>query len=288
MGDPGPSAWLELTVRIAPEDVDPISAALIEHGSVGTWEPEPGLLVAYFPQSTSPEQLKVQLERYGDSTRWGRMTLVELKSVPAQDWNATWKATLVPLVITPRLVVAPSWSEHQPQPGQRVVRLDPGMAFGTGHHETTRVCLQLLDERLSEGSSLTVLDLGTGSGILAIAAARLGAAWVVACDTDPEACEIAQANVRANGVSDRVVVVDPEAGWARGPYDLIVANLTAPVLVEEMPRIAAGLKPGDGAILGGILVDQEPLVAQAADRARLSLSERERDGEWVALVVRAP
>jgi ribosomal protein L11 methyltransferase len=159
------------------------------------------------------------------------------------------------------------------------------MAFGTGHHETTRACLQLLGERLSEGSSLTVFDLGTGSGILAIAAACLSAARVVACDTDPEACEIAQANVRANGVSDRVVVVDPETGWARGPYDLIVANLTAQVLADEMPRIAAGLKPGGGAILAGILVHQEPLVCRAAESEGFSISQREPNGEWVAIVV---
>jgi ribosomal protein L11 methyltransferase len=130
-----------------------------------------------------------------------------------------------------------------------------------------------------------VFDLGTGSGILAIAAAKLGAGRVVACDTDPIACETAGRNVEANAVLDRVSVVDAEAGWKSGPYDLIVANLTAEDLCALMPQIAAALAPSGKAILSGILTSRESVVNDAIEQAGLRVIQRRQQGEWAALQV---
>jgi ribosomal protein L11 methyltransferase len=166
-----------------------------------------------------------------------------------------------------------------------VVVLDPGMAFGTGHHETTRMCLALLDERLQAGPAPRVLDLGTGSGILAIEAARLGAKRVVAADTDPTARTTAEENVRANAVSTTVAIVDGDAWLRMGPYDLVTANLTAEDLRDLMPRVAASLAPSGAAILSGILASREPIVTQALSAQGLVVTTRREAGEWLALVV---
>jgi ribosomal protein L11 methyltransferase len=205
--------------------------------------------------------------------------------VSDQDWIAMWKASVTPLRVTPRLTIVPSWSRYSEEPGEQVVILDPEMAFGTGHHETTRMCLELLDERLQRKDHPTVFDLGTGSGILAIAAAKLGAGRVVACDTDPLACETAGRNVEANAVSDAVSVKDADTGWKSGPYDLIVANLTAEDLCALMPHIAAALAPNGEAILSGILTSRDSIVNDAIEQAGLRVTQRRQQGEWTALQV---
>jgi ribosomal protein L11 methyltransferase len=239
-------------------------------------------LTAYFPATADPREVKALLEEMAVS--FGQDDCV-ISPVGEQDWIATWKASATPLRVTPRLTIVPSWWAYHTEPGEQVVVLDPGMAFGTGHHETTRMCLELIDERLALGDAPTVLDLGTGSGILAIAAATLGAGQVAAADIDPVARNTAEENVRGNAVSATVTVVDGDEAWTRGPYDLVAANLTAEDLVVLLPRIAGVLAPGGTAILSGILASRESIVTDALSRAGLGVTERREAGEWVALTV---
>jgi ribosomal protein L11 methyltransferase len=275
-------SWIAVSLRIKPELAEILGEALIARGSAGVWESEPGWLTAYFPAGADPRTVKALLEEM--SVSFGQGDCV-ISPVSDQDWIATWKASVTPLSVTPRLTITPSWGRYAAEPGEQVVVLDPGMAFGTGHHETTRMCLELLDERLQRGDSPAVLDLGTGSGILAIAAAKLGAGRVVGSDIDPAAREVASHNVTANAVSSRVSVVDADAGWMRQPYDLVVANLTAEDLGVLMPRIAASLAPTGTAILSGILSSREAIVSGAVAAAGLFVTRRREMGEWVAVEV---
>lgn len=271
-------SWISISLRVKPELADILGEALIAGGSAGVWETEPGRVTAYFPAGVSPSAIKGLLEEMCISFGSGDGVI---SPVSDQDWIAIWKASVTPLRVTPRLMIVPSWQPYKAEPGERVVVLDPGMAFGTGHHETTRMCLALLDQRLRRGDA--VLDLGTGSGILAIAAARLGAGRVVASDIDPVAREAAEENVRANAVSSIITVMDGDDAWGLGPYDLVMANLTAEDLRALLPRIKEVLAPNGCAILSGILVSRESMVADALSQVGLPVAERRELGEWVAL-----
>jgi ribosomal protein L11 methyltransferase len=276
-------SWIALSLRIKPELADILGEALIARGSAGVWESEPGWLTAYFPANADPRSIKVLLEEM--SVSLGQADCV-ISPVSDQDWIATWKATVTPLRITPRLTIVPSWREYAAAPGEQVVILDPEMAFGTGHHETTRMCLELLDERLRRVDRPTVFDLGTGSGILAIAAAKLGAGGVTACDIDPLACETATRNVALNAVSETVSVGLPDQAARLGRVDVVVANLTADDLIALMAEIAGLVAPTGEAILSGILLVREGSVMESLAAHGLGVGERRTAGEWVTLVAR--
>ena len=203
-----------------------------------------------------------------------------------RDWSVLWKQGLGPRTITDRLVIAPSWCEVQATleapVGAVVVTIDPGMAFGTAEHETTRGALRLLDRALSPGEKL--LDAGCGSAILAIAAARLGALEVLAVDTDPYACEAARENADVNGVIDSVrveeVAVTPDWLRGRGPYDGILANIQAGVLVPLLEGFAGALKSGGWLILSGIMEDEWLDVSRSATLLGFELESVDEEGEW--------
>jgi ribosomal protein L11 methyltransferase len=202
-----------------------------------------------------------------------------------QDWLEGWKQYFSPFEISPRLAVTPSWVDFQPAPGQAAVILDPGMAFGTGTHGTTYTCLQALDASLAPGQA--VLDVGTGSGILAIAAAKLGAGRIVATDNDDLAVRVARENAALNGVADRIDfrVADLLAG-VDGPFDLVLANILAPVIQLLVPQLLAVLPAGALFISSGYILSQEPDIRAALDAAgHAVLARYEREG-WVTLVSR--
>jgi ribosomal protein L11 methyltransferase len=188
-----------------------------------------------------------------------------------------------------RLLVRPSWVRAPAPGGAATVTLDPGMAFGTGRHPTTRLCLEALVRHLGGGER--VLDVGTGSGILAIAAAKLGAGHVLALDTDGLARRIARDNARRNGVAGRVQVPGGRlaaAVAAAGAFDVVVANLTAQDLGRLLPWLARRVRPGGLAVLSGILRGQGSHVRRAARAAGLGWPLARRRAEWVALEARRP
>ena len=211
---------------------------------------------------------------------------VEVQGIEEADWENGWKAFYHAMTLGRRLAICPSWKSID-EPGRAVLRLDPGMAFGTGTHETTALCLVALDELVQGGERL--LDIGTGSGILAIAALLLGAAKAEGVDIDPMCVRTAGENAALNGVSDRFVVeIGDLSDKASGQYDLITANIVANAIKQLAPQIPALLAPNGTFIASGIIDEREDEVAQAIRAAGLAVREIRRDNGWVCILANHP
>lgn len=209
---------------------------------------------------------------------------LQVRRVRPQDWSESWKRHFKPIDLGSQLLVKPTWSKRRPRSGQQVVVLDPGMSFGTGQHATTHFCLEQLVACRNAGQSQSLLDAGTGSGILAIAAAKLGYTPVKAFDFDPDCVRIAAENAALNGVTDSV---QPElADVTRLPrrsaekFDVICANLIYDLLISERDRLLARLAPTGQIILAGILATQFPQVQAAYEAAGLQLVAARTRKEW--------
>ena len=204
----------------------------------------------------------------------------EFRELAEDDWANAWKKNYHVLRIGRRIVIKPSWQEHKRQPDEVVIELDPGMAFGTGLHPTTRMCLQALEEHLKPGAK--VLDLGTGSGILAIAAAKLGAGSVLALDNDPLAVKAARANVRANGVQDLVAVEPGSLDKATEEFELVLVNILARVIIEFVDQgLVDRVRPTGLLVAAGIIAEQEVEVAAVLRERGLEIVERRQEKDWV-------
>lgn len=209
----------------------------------------------------------------------------EFLELAEQDWAEAWKSGYHVQHIGQRTVVAPSWEPYTPASDEVVLLLDPGLAFGTGLHPSTRLCLQILEDCVRVGDR--ILDVGTGSGILGIAAAKLGAADVLGIDVDPVAVRVARDNAALNGVTAFLRIeegtlesVSPvAAGW-----DRVVVNILAGVIIDLAPRLARCLAPGGVLVASGIIDDSAPTVATALTAAGLDVIERRVEQDWVALM----
>lgn len=199
-----------------------------------------------------------------------------------EDWAETWKRGLAPRRVTERIMVRPSWTPAPPDAPPVEIVIDPGMAFGTAEHGTTRGCLRLLDRVVRPGDR--VLDVGAGSGILAIAAARLGASEVIAIEADSLACEALRENLVHNAVQGHVRCVEAAVGpgdlVALAPVAGVVANIESGPLMALMTGFVGALAPGGWLILSGIMAHEWPTVRVAAEREGLRLRELDEDGEW--------
>ena len=210
---------------------------------------------------------------------------LELSGVKDDDWSENWKKYYKPFRIGTHLVVKPTWEAYQPSPEDLIIELDPGMAFGTGTHETTSMCMQLLEKHLK--SNMRVMDVGTGSGILAIAAARLGAKEVLAIDIDPAAVKVARENIVLNHVEDRVRAVEGDLCKSEAmPCDLAVANIVADAIRMLAAPLTRHLAKGGLLICSGIIREREQDVLDAALAAGYVVADRLEKGEWVALALR--
>jgi ribosomal protein L11 methyltransferase len=207
--------------------------------------------------------------------------------LPYEDWATAWKAHFPILHIGQRLVICPPWLEYHAHPDEIVVELEPGMAFGTGLHPTTRMCLLILEELLRPG--MRVLDLGTGSGILAIAAARLGASCVYALDIDAIPVSVATDNVAANGVADRVHVAQGSLDALEpGSWNVILANITARTIISLLDGgLTSHLAPGGELVASGIIKSQVKIMESAFASQGLVISDSRQEGDWVTLIGRA-
>jgi ribosomal protein L11 methyltransferase len=209
---------------------------------------------------------------------------ISLKRIRREDWAESWKRHFKPLLIGSALLIKPSWSRRRPRKGQAVVVLDPGLSFGTGHHPTTAFCLRRLVALRRRGEAPSCLDIGSGSGILAITAARLGYRPVTALDCDPDAMRIARDNARRNGVfaGIRFLRQDlarlPLRGMRR--YSMVCANLVSNLLVAERERILACLHPDGTLIAAGILKTEFEQVQEAFESAGLRLTTSRSQDEW--------
>jgi ribosomal protein L11 methyltransferase len=219
----------------------------------------------------------------------------QMRTLREEDWAHAWKKYYKPLRVGQRVILKPSWEEFTPQSGDLVVELDPGMAFGTGLHPTTRLCIAALEQTVQPGDS--VLDLGTGSGVLAIVAHKLGATRIVASDIDPIAVEVTNENAERNGVSTgEAGVLDVQLGsvpvGTAGEFRIIVANILAEVLAKLFdaeygyPPLTEPLAPDGIMILSGIIDIRAHLVEEAAQRHGMAVVERLQEGDWVTLIVR--
>jgi ribosomal protein L11 methyltransferase len=246
---------------------------------------------AYLPQDDQLEDKRTRLAEalwhLGQLAAQSGLSVPEpeFRAVAESDWAEQWKQHYRPLRLGRRLWVSPAWVTPQVGPGEVLVQLDPGMAFGTGTHPTTQLCLAALEDYLQLGGA--VLDLGTGSGILAIAAAKLGAASVLALDIDPEAVRVAGENVAANGVGEVVRVEHGSLAAALdiGHWPLVIANILSSVIIKLFDEgLARAVAPGGRLVLSGILAEQAEEVKQAAQRSGLRVTEQRQSGEWVALL----
>ena len=215
---------------------------------------------------------------------------LSVRRIREEDWANAWKSHFFVHRVGRRVVIVPTWrrGEYEPCPGDAMLLLDPGMAFGTGLHPTTRLCLAALEDHLQSGDR--VLDFGAGSGILAIAAVRLGADHVDAVEIDPIAVEVCRSNVRQNDVTERVAVhaggIEALPRSARS-FDLVVSNITIRVLLESHPALEAALRPGGLAVVSGVLEERSSELIASMVEAGWQHVETRQEQDWVAIVMRA-
>lgn len=289
MGSPTEKAkhgWQALDVELEPDAREAVEYALMEAGALGT-ETNDGVggllrVTGYFELTPARELVRSELLEalriYHLPTSSVRdMTIREVAN---RDWLAEWKQSWQPVELG-RFIIAPPWSEINASPERLVIRIEPGMAFGTGTHETTRLCLEAIEKHFTGG---TFLDVGTGTGILAIAAAKLFPdAHVEACDTDAEAVAIARENAEANGVARQITFRVGSIDDTTASADLVCANLTADAIIQILPALV-NVTCGR-LILSGILESQIESVRTHLYECGVSEVEIVQDGEWVSMII---
>jgi len=299
--------WAEIACEVPAAMVDSLAAFLVEltgNGvsienlhldtfSLDSLEDAPVKQVkGYIPLDPSLEETRSRVERFlaehGPSFAGYVYVPPVVSTIRNEDWANNWKAYFKPVRIGERLVIKPTWEEFTPAEGDLVIQIDPGMAFGTGAHPTTRMCLESLERIwLQHGRGILpqpVLDVGVGSGVLSIAAALMGAQRVVAVDIDPEAVRVTEENVALNGVSDRIAASTTDLGHLGETFGVVLANILAEELVRLSGQLIATLAPGGWLILSGILTEKAPMVCEAF--ASLTLVEHPTELEWSCLTFR--
>ncbi len=263
---------------------------LVDEGLGARLDPRrPSIVRAYLPArdpAAAEEAVAEVGVALGHLQAFGLRPIGELttRRVHEADWASAWKAHFPVLRVGRRIVVRPTWRRHRARPDDVVLALDPGMAFGTGLHPTTRLCLGALDERSTDGGvGGRVLDVGCGSGILSIAAAKLGARSVLGVDTDPIAVEATIANARRNRLARTVRARQGSIPTGEEPFDLVLANLIASLLVTLAGGLRDELRAGGRLLASGIFVDREADVRAAFDDVGFEVIRRTVEGDWVAL-----
>lgn len=306
--------WLEIKVNAKAEAIDAITEILYEFGASGVaidepidyeamkidnlfWdyiEPEEGeqdkesSVSAYFSEAEAELEKKIQgikdkvqqLPEFGLDIGSGK---IEIKEIDQIDWETSWKQYFKPVHITDRIVVKPQWEEYLPQKDELIIHIDPGMAFGTGTHETTSMCIKAIEKNLEPGYS--ILDIGTGSGILSIAAVLLGAKEATGVDLDPVAVEVANENIEINGLSDKINILHGDLlTLIEGQFDIVVANIIADaILILLDSDVKSFVKDKGLFICSGIIQEKEDLVVEKLKEKGFEIKEINRDGEWVCI-----
>ena len=292
------ATWIEVSLLVPARMQEEAGTFLTEFSGRGVILEEEGVppagvrVRAFFrPEEWGPWQ-EAELQEYlGRLSAYGLLPLsLERREVAEEEWAEAWKAHFKPMHVTPRLVIRPPWQEYPAGPEELVITIYPGMAFGTGRHPTTVLCLRALEEVWGpdlplEAGPYPVLDVGTGTGILALATARLGAK-VLAIDVDPEAVAAALDNVRLNDLQDRVWVEAAPLASLRQQFALILANLTAPDLLEWAEALAARLAAGGALIISGFLTADRPELEARFLSLGLRPAESYLQEDWLALTWR--
>ncbi len=298
--------WVEITIETTPAAGEMVGEVLNELGCGGVLYHDPSLydqesdytgelfpedlpeedksyrVIGYLPLRDGLDEkiqkIKSRLAEIKEYLPLGKGEIT-LRRVKEEDWANAWRAYYHPETVG-RITITPSWLPFQAKPGEIIIKLDPGMAFGTGSHPTTKLSLELLQETLAEGA--LVYDVGTGSGVLAIAAAKLGAR-VIAVDIDPVAVEIARENIDRNQVSNQVQAYSGNLlGGVQEQADLIITNIIAEVIINLIPEAAEKLKPGGCLIASGIIKDKADKVRESLEEAGFTIIKTLHQDEWLA------
>lgn len=305
--------WAEISIRTTHEATEIIAEIFHDLGATGVVIEDPELVNTYrnsgdwdytdIPEALDTETVTVKAylptdEELDDKLRCFEARVdalaahdidkgcgdISLQEIQDEDWATSWKAFFHPTRIGERIVIKPTWEAYEKALDDIVIELDPGMAFGTGTHHTTAMCLRLLEDLVQAG--MTVFDVGTGSGVLAVAAAKLGAARVTAVDFDSVAVRTAQENVAQNGEAARVTVGRSDLLRAvSGQADLIVANIIADVVIRLFDEAKEKLRPGGKLLVSGIIADRLPDVTEAALQRGLTVDRVVEEGDWAAMLL---
>ena len=286
--------WLLISLYVPGASIEAVSNFLMEQGATGIEENEEGQkgerLKAYFLRDGREGGVLRALRRYLKSLQTIQPEIsqskIETITIPEQDWGEKWKKFFKPFQVTSRVVVKPPWSSFQPKKNKVSIIINPGMAFGTGTHATTKLCIRALEKGLRK-KGLSVLDVGTGSGILSILAGRMGAGEVLGVDTDEVAVEVARENVRQNQVSDLVKVRKGSIGHIRRQFDVVVANIDLRSLRRMRRPLLRHLRGKGLLVLSGLLEGEgERLRRHYMQAGFLRWVESTQEGEWICLTFR--
>lgn len=299
--------WSVIELTVPGSIVDLACAVLAELGCGGTVIEERKLDTFVVPDAELDPSAYYQLKAYfaGREDPWGlradveealgrlpglaghQYAVGEPSSVRMEDWAESWKQNFSSIKIGSRLIVRPSWEEYLPAADEVVIEIDPGMAFGTGTHGTTLLCLEMIAELLERPEPpQSLLDVGTGSGILALGAAALGCRTILANDIDPDACRVARENAAKNGFSERIRITHEPLEELSGCFGLVVANILAEENVRLRHELLQHLQPGGWLVLSGILRDKEPLVRDGFSELPLQSFPTRFQDDWVCLLYR--
>jgi len=298
--------WIVIEIKVRGQFIDFVAAILPEYGCSGTVVEERKLDTFVVPDNDLDPAADYNIKAYFDNVADSNLLIAKLQSalqkipvlsnqdiavtlgdaVRIEDWAEDWKQNFSVFHVGKNLVIRPSWEDYFPQKGEVVIEIDPGMAFGTGTHGTTQLCLEVIAEQLDHPNPpVNMLDVGTGSGILALGAAALGCRKIVATDIDPVACATARENVDKNGRADQIEITEQTLEQLPGQFDLIVANILAEENIRLKDAFMDHLCPGGWLILSGILTEKESLVCRGfADLPVKFFPSRYQD-EWVCLIL---
>ena len=297
-----PDEWLELSIETPPEYVEPLSEIFHRYGEGGVAVEQPGgfnpdegesppipdrvVVKTYLPDDHTTDHRRSQID-VGVRLVAHLAPVTELRErrVSQSEWQNSWKEFFHVLRVGERIVVCPTWREYEAKPDEVIVHLDPGMAFGTGHHPTTRMCLEIIEQTVTPGDS--VLDLGCGSGILSIAAVKLGAERAVGFEIDPVAVKAGRANIELNRKADSVELVHgtlPSPRAPAGSFDCVFANISARVVTDLAARLVECIAPGGRLLVSGVIEKHMGGVTDALTAEGATIERQEIDGDWVALL----
>ena len=298
--------WLKIELSVSPDLVDAVSNFLTEIGVQGVFQEElepqsPGdfevsatreVLKAYIPVDIRLEHRIASLKTYLNSLTQLFPGLeepgYEAETIEDQDWGEEWKKYFKPIRVSKNIVIKPTWERYAPAGRDIVIDIDPGMAFGTGQHPSTRMCLEAIEDIILKYRTIKkwrVLDVGTGTGILGISCAKLGAERVVCVDIDKKAAEIARENVMINHVEDRVEIINRDVNTIREPFDLIVANLTAKILIRLRTHLMSLIENGGYLVISGIIDQNKSDIESHFFTGKFTLHHIITEKEWVCYVL---
>ena len=306
--------WTEVLIKVDPQAVEAVTDILYGLGAQGVAIDEPvdvqklredelywdyidekllendteeTKIMAYFSEEETnlPEKIAVIKEKIRNLTEFGLSIgsgTVELSNVNQEDWESAWKQYFKPVHVTDRIVVKPEWEEDSPQEGEIVIEIDPGMAFGTGTHETTSMCINQIEKNLKAGDR--VIDIGSGSGILSMAAVLLGAEKATGVDLDPVAVRVALENVELNNLQDKIEILHGNlTDVIREKADIVVANIMADIILILLEDVREFIKDDGLFISSGIIQEKRAAVEARLLEKNFSIVEVETKGEWCAI-----